>query len=396
MSNKIIKDAKLNTSASNKKKAEPKRLQQTTGGSVGISARTVLLTIGVIVVILACVYVAYDQLRTKVVMTVEGTDGKKEEYSMKELGYYIYEGEAQGEEMASLYSKFYGESYDYWNAEADDSGNTNAALLADNIITEATEDFVLYQSAVDNGYEATDEDKQTAKDNANTAMEGMSGKQKLITGLSEDEVYNVLLMQTIGERYKSDVITSLALDYDEITDEITKKDYKQYDFEYYYVSTAGTETDEDGNTIELTKDEIAEKKEIMENFAKTVESADDFSSILGTDEEGKAVTSNADGVEYTAEGQMIAKDGFADLDKYIKKMKVGDVSDVLEGNDGFYIIKLKDNTSTESYDNAIAEAKETAEEEAFDEEYTSNIEPNYAIDVDYDIWDNIAVGSYSI
>lgn len=396
MSNKIIKDAKLNTSASNKKKAEPKRLQQTTGGSVGISARAVLLTIGAIVVILACVYVAYDQLRTKVVMTVEGTNGTKEEYSMKEFGYYIYEGEAQGEEMASLYSQIYGEAYDYWNAEADDNGNTNATLLADNVITEATEDFVLYQSAVDNGYVATDEDKQTAKDNTATAIERMSGKQKMITGLSEDEVYNVLLMQTIGERYKNDVITSLELDYDEITADITEKDYKQYDFEYYYISTAGTETDEDGNTIELTKDEIAAKKEIMENFAKTVESAEDFSTILGTDEEGTAVTSNADGVEYMAEGQMIAKDGFAGLDKYIKKMKVGEVSDVLEGTDGYYIIKLTDNTSTESYDNAISQAKETAEEEAFDEEYTSNIEPNYTVNVDYDIWDNIAVGSYSI
>ncbi len=396
MSNKIIKDAKLNTSASNKKKAEPKRLQQTTGGSVGISARAVLLTIGAIVVILACVYVAYDQLRTKVVMTVEGTNGTKEEYSMKEFGYYIYEGEAQGEEMASLYSQIYGEAYDYWNAEADDNGNTNATLLADNVITEATEDFVLYQSAVDNGYVATDEDKQTAKDNTATAIERMSGKQKMITGLSEDEVYNVLLMQTIGERYKNDVITSLELDYDEITADITEKDYKQYDFEYYYISTAGTETDEDGNTIELTKDEIAAKKEIMENFAKTVESAEDFSTILGTDEEGTAVTSNADGVEYMAEGQMIAKDGFAGLDKYIKKMKAGEVSDVLEGTDGYYIIKLTDNTSTESYDNAISQAKETAEEEAFDEEYTSNIEPNYTVNVDYDIWDNIAVGSYSI
>ena len=88
MSNKIIKDAKINTSASNKKKSEPKRLQQTTGGaSVGISARAVLLTIGAIVVILACVYVAYDQLREKVVMSVQGTNGTKNEYSMNDFGY---------------------------------------------------------------------------------------------------------------------------------------------------------------------------------------------------------------------------------------------------------------------------------------------------------------------
>lgn len=396
MSNKIIKDAKINTSASNKKKSEPKRLQQTTGGaSVGISARAVLLTIGAIVVILACIYVAYDQLREKVVMSVQGTNGTKNEYSLNDFGYYIYEGEATGETTAGFYKQYYGEDYDYWNAEMDDDGNTNAMMLADSIISESTKDFVLYQAAMDNGYEATQEDKDAAKKEADEATKAMTAKQKMITGLSNSDVYDVILKRKIAERYKADVITSLGVDYKEATKDITEKDYKQYDFEYYYVSTEGT-VNEDGETVELTKDEIAAKKEVMDKFAKTVESAEDFSTIFGNDENGNPKTSNEDGVEYVSAGQMLVKDGFKNLDKQIIKMKVGEVSKVLEGEDGYYIIKMKDNTSTEAYDNAIQQAKDSADASAFDEEYSTNIEPNYTVDVDYDVWDNVAIGSYSI
>ena len=84
------------------------------------------------------------------------------------------------------------------------------------------------------------------------------------------------------------------------------------------------------------------------------------------------------------------------MDKQITKMKVGEVSKVLEGEDGYYIIKMKDNTSTEAYDNAIQQAKDSADTSAFDEEYSANIEPNYTVNVDYDVWDNVAIGSYSI
>lgn len=397
MSNKIIKDAKLNTSSDKKKKkSEPKRLQQTTGGSsFGFSARNILLTIGAIIVLVSCIYVGYDQLRAKPIISVEDANGKKENYTMKELGYYIYTGEAQGQSYADMYAQFYGEGYDYWNAEADDEGSTNADLLADSIIQQAEKDFIIYQQAKNDGYEATDEDKSTAQEQTDAAVEAMTSKQKLIKGLSEKEIYQVILMQTVADRYRTDKIASLGLDYDDITKDIKKSDYKQYDFQYYYVAT--TSTNEDGESVELSDEEKENLKKQMEELLTTAKSAEDFATIFGTDEEGNAVTTNDAGISYKADGQLIEKDGFDEkIDKAIKKLKVDEISNVLEGSDGYYIIKMTDTSSTESYDNAISEAKTSAETEAFNNEYTANIEPNFTVNVDYDVWDNVKVGRYSI
>lgn len=395
MSNKIIKEAKLNTTTTKKKKTgEVKRMQQSTGTSVGITAKGVLLTLGAVAVVFSCVYVGYDQLRTKPVMTVEGQDGNEVSYSIKDLGYYVYEAEAQGESMSSLYAQFYGEGYDYWNAEMGDDGSTAADVAAETVISEATEDFILYQQAVAEGYSATDEDNTTVTDNLNSTMENMTKKQKMIKGLSEKEMREVILKQTIGERYKKDKIASLGIDYDAIKKDINKKDYKQYDFQYYMISTK-TETDE--GQQDMSKEEKAAAKEKMEAFLTTATGAEDFATIFGNDENGEAITQNEEGIAYHGDGQLIEKDGFdAKIDKAIKKLKVGDVSEVLEGEDGYYIIKMADDSSTASYDNAVQEAINSEEESAFDEEYTTNIEPNYTVNVDYDVWDTVKIGNYSL
>ena len=77
-------------------------------------------------------------------------------------------------------------------------------------------------------------------------------------------------------------------------------------------------------------------------------------------------------------------------------MKVGEISAVLEGEDALYIIKLTDNTSTDSYDNAVKEAKSTAEEDAFKTEYTDNIEKNYDVKVNDKVWENVHIGQYAM
>ena len=377
VSNKVIKDAKLNT-ASETKKSEPKRLKQTTGASMNLSAKTVLLAIGAVAVIIACVLVGYDMLKPKVVLTVNN-----EKLSLKDVGYYIYQGEQQGYSMAGIYQQFYGENYDYWNAE-DEDGSTAGDSMATTVMDEISQDTVLYQAAVAKGYSATDDDTKTATKERDEIVKNLTKKQTMITGLSSDDLYNAILKKTVAARYKEDVIKGLDLDYDEITKDIKQKDYKQYDFEYYYVST--TTTDDQGNTKDLSDAEKEKLKKQMDELAKKAATAEDFAKLLADDEKT---------IQYTAEGQLIEKDGFdKKLDKVIKKMKVDEISEVLTGEEGYYIIKLKDNTSTESYDNAISEAKTTAEEEAFSDEYNNNILPDYTVEITYDVWDGVKWGSY--
>lgn len=380
MSNKVIKEAKLNTSE--KKKPSQKRLEQTTGVGRSMGAKTVLMVIGIIVVIAACVYVGVDQMSPKVVVTVDN-----EKYTLNDVGYYIYQGEAQGNYMASFYAQM---GQDYWNGALDDEGNTGADQTADSVMSEITRNAIIYQEAVSKGYSATDEDKKTAQEETDTLTKDFTTKQKMITGLSKDEIYNAILEKTIAERYRKDVITSLKVDYNKATKDITKKDYKQYDFQYYFVSTKST--DKDGNEVDMSDDEKAELKKKMEEVAKKAKTEKDFTKLIGEDEKS---------IEFNKEGQLLAKDAGNEnsgldvkIDAKITKLKKDEITEVLEGENGYYVIKLTDNTSTESYDNAIQEAKDQADTTAFDEEYTKNIEPNHKVEENYDVWETISFGSY--
>lgn len=397
MSNKIVKDAKLNKVSASKEaeKKQPKRLQQNVGGSVGISARMILLTLGAIVVILSCVYVGYNSLRTKTIVTVKNKNGKATEYSIKNLGYYVYQSEEQYNTMyKSLYANYGMKDFNFWEQGGEDA--TNAAdSLSESIIKDAQEDFILYQQAVSEGYEATSADKKDADKQTKEALKNMTKKQKLTKGLSKTEIYNCILKQVIGERYKKDKITSLKLDYKKIAAKVKKADYKQYDFQYYTVPT--TKTNSDGKSEALSKEEIAKLKTKMSDLLKQAKKADDFTTLFGKDKDGKAKTSNDDGINFVENGQLIQKDGFdKKIDSKIKKLKVGEISAVLEGEDALYIIKLTGNTSQDSYNNAVKEAKTKAEEDAFKEEYSKNIKSKYKVKVNDANWENVHIGQYAM
>ena len=372
VSNKIIKDAKLNT-ASKTKKVEPKKMQPASSG-VGITPKGILLTLGGVLVLLCCIFVGYDMFRERVILTVN-----EEKYTMSDVGYYVYQSEAQAQFMQSLYAQ-YDPSYNVWDTE-------NVNTMMDETMDAAQGDLILYMQAVASGYEATEEDEKTAKEQTASFMENLTKKQTLIKGLSEKEVYQAILRQVIGKRYKADQIVALGLNYDEITKEIKKEDYKQYDFQYYYVST--TKADETtGESVDVSDEEKKNLKAKMEDLLVQAKSTEDFKTLLSEEEEV---------IKFVESGKMIEKDGFDEkLDSTIKKLKKDEISEVLETEDGYYIIKLVDNASTESYDTAIADAKTKAEEEAFEEKYNSDIVTNYNVDVNYDEWDEVPFGNYSI
>lgn len=381
MSNKVIKEAKLNTSP--KKKPGTQRLEQTTGAGKSMGARTVLIAIGIVVVLAACIYVGVEMFSPKVVLTVDD-----EKYTLSDVGYYIYQGEQQGNYIANFYAQM---GTDYWNGELDDEGTTGADQVADSVMSEITRYAVIYQEALEKGYSETDDDKKAAQEETDTLVEGLTTKQKMITGLSEKEIYNTILKKTIADSYREQVIKSLGVDYDAATKDIKKKDYKQYDFQYYFASTKST--DEEGNETDLSDDEKAQLKTKMEEIAKKAKSEDDFTKLIGDDETT---------IQFNKDGLLLAKDagvensGFdTKLDAKLVKLKKDEITGVLEGEEGYYVIKLTDNTSTKSYDDAIQTAKDDADTDAFDEEYTNNIEPNHTAVVNYDQWEKVPFGSYS-
>ena len=337
----------------NEKEKEVARLQQGVKGTPTGNLMKTMAAIGIVLVIAVCALVGYDQLKPELILTVNN-----EKIYLNDAMYYIYNAEKMAEMYDGIYQQVYGSSYfDY----VDEDGNTGNDLAKEEVMDNLTKDTVMYLMAADAGYTISEEDTKSGEEKYTELAKNLSAKQKLETGLSKKELTNLLTKKAMADRYKKDIIASCNLDYDSIKGEISKEDYREYDVQYYYVSTM--KSDNDGNQVAVSDEEKAAALEKIQSIAETAKTADDFTKVVDT-ETDTSVTFKEDGSFTEANGLFGDK-----LDKKIKAMNNDEISEVLEGEDGYYVVKMINNNSTASYDQAVEDAVSSAEEEAFQEKY---------------------------
>ena len=148
-------------------------------------------------------------------------------------------------------------------------------------------------------------------------------------------------------------------------------------------------SDEEGNAVAVSEEEKAAALEKIQSIAETAKTAEDFTKVVDT-ETDTSVTFKEDGSFTEANGLFGDK-----VDKKVKAMKNDEISEVLEGEDGYYVVKMINNNSTASYDEAVEDAVTSAENEAFQKKYDEQ-SGNYTITVNDKVWDLIVLGNYTI
>ena len=62
-------------------------------------------------------------------------------------------------------------------------------------------------------------------------------------------------------------------------------------------------------------------------------------------------------------------------------MKNDEISDVIETDDGYYVIKMVDNNDSSAYDQQCEQVVEDEKEKQFEAKYKSDIKPNYTTEI---------------
>lgn len=170
--------------------AADKRVLGDAGG--GNSKKPIILgAICVIVVIALCVGVGIQQLKPQRVLTIN-----KEKFTMDDMMYPIYERESTYLPMEEMYQYYMGTSV--WDAayQGEDtsiaSGTPNSSALKQEIINKETEYGILYNEAVNAKYELTEDEKKDAEKQAEDALKGLSGVQKLKLCISKKTLFQDL------------------------------------------------------------------------------------------------------------------------------------------------------------------------------------------------------------
>lgn len=347
----------------------------------------ILVALCVAVVLVLCIGVGIQQFKPKVVVTVDKTD-----ITMDDMMYPIYELESQYLPYNEMYETYAGSSI--WEAEYEGedsatSGVSNSVMWKQQVINSEVEYEILYQKAVKEKYKLTSDDKKEVKEQTEEALKGLSWLQKLQLNISESKLTERFEKRALAERYRDDQQEELNKDVDEAAaiKDISKKEYRQYDIQYYYGKI--NKTDENGSVTPLSDDEKKALENKIKDIAKKAKTEKDFTKLISDDEKD---------ITFEKDDNFTQKDGWSyvsdDNLKKIKKMKNGEISDaILDSAAGYYVVvKMINNNSEEAYqtacDDAIAEAQDDAYQTWFDKEYE-----NTKVTVNTDVWTDVTIGT---
>lgn len=342
--------------------------------SKGISKNMVLLIVGILLVAVLGGGVCYVNLRPRTVLIVEGKDkdGKSVTHKVNypEALYDIYQAEA----MPNMYA-MYNMSFDW--EDTTENGETYADMYKSQIMQTMKKREILYMAAQKKGLSLTDEEKKAIQEDVKNARKNMTDKQKKMKGLDEATLTTVMEKDKLGEKYKNSVIETLNIDEEALKKTVDKKSYRQYTLQYYMF--AKTETDNKGNSKDKDAKSIAQGKKDMEALQKKAVKAKDFTKNVMTDKNDDKIDDNNKAISYSSKDLIETDEDFLDKKtlKKVKAMKNGEVSDVLETKDGYYVIKMVNNNDPKAYNNQCESVISQEKESKFDETYKNTIKAEY-------------------
>lgn len=329
-----------------KKPVNPKQVVKESKNSI------VLIVIGVIIAVILCGGLLFDHLHKTPIITING-----KVYDMHDLGYYFYAVESQYD----YYNQMMGGNY--WDTVADKEKGTT---VRDQAEAEALESSVysevLNKEAKAKGYSLTDKEKKEIAESVNNLLtKRMSKEVQQKNGFTKSYLTKILGKEALGARLRKNIIKSLNLDKNKITSSVSKEDNRQYDIEYFFISTK--KTDKNNKQTDMTVFEKQAAFDKIKAISEKAKTATDWSKILDKNEKELIYQ----------KGHFTAKDTTSsfseDLRNKMKELSNNQISEIYEEQDGYYLVRMINNNSMESYKNAVKQAISDAETSGFQKEY---------------------------
>lgn len=293
---------------------------------------------------------------TQTVATIDG-----QEVPLGVVSYLTRSQQAQMEEYYYQLMETYGMQFDQniWTSEGDEEGETYADSFKDDVIDMVKKMYVQKEHAEEYGVSLTEEETAKIAETAKTFVDANGAGVMADLGATEEHMKEYLELATYEWKVKEAILA-------EMDRTVTEEESNQTGITMVKISTEGTETDEEGNVIPLTEEEIAEKKALAEQVLDKVLAADDIAAA-DMDALAKEVD---DSLAATTPSFTTAGSETEVLEQALRdaalKLEEGEVADyVVEGEKAFYIVRLDKYLDQEATDNKITTILATREEKTY-------------------------------
>lgn len=273
-------------------------------------------------------------------VTINTGDGTKDTIS---LGYGNFAARYQQSMYDQFLLAYYGEGM--WSTDMTGTGSTMEDDTKEGVLEDIESQYLAKLHASDYGITLTDEQNTAIAEAAAKFISDNPKETMEIMGATEEYVKQYLEYRT----YYS-LVSNAAME--EAGQTIADEDCWMRTFSYVLFDTTGT-TDEEGNAVEYTEEEIADLKAQAEELA----AADDYSAKAEELEVTASTYSYLKGEEEDDTMDMAIIEAAEALDE-------GDTSDVIEIEGvGYYVIHL----DADHDEDASQSKKESLESDAFNE-----------------------------
>lgn len=318
---------------------------------------------------------------TKTVATVGD-----EKVTLGLASYMVRDQQAQTTSYYNMLMSQYGVSgsaSNVWDQKGDD-GKTVGESSKDGVMTTINQLYVLKAHAADYDVTITDDEEKAIKEAAAEFIKDNDEKILKKLAVSEDDIVTYLELVTIRSKMH-DPMTA------DVDTEVSANEKDQTRVTIVKVSTEGTEKDDDGNTIDLTDEEKAQKKDLAQQVLDKVKASDDVANA-DMDALAKEVD---DSLSATAPAFTTAGSTDDTLDEAVQdaalELTDGEVADsVIEGDDGYYVVRLDkmlDEDATENKEKTVISERKS---DLFDSTLEDWVKEE-KIKVKDKVWDQITV-----
>lgn len=300
---------------------------------------------------------------------------------LDEMMYYIFMNEYQLDQYDQMYKAYMGTSY--WDMEYSE-GVTMREFAKTSTMDMVVQYEILYAEAKKAGYELTAEEKETLPTNVEQFMSAITEEQLEKTGLTKEIVETVVEKLMVTSRYIQDMIDKFEIDDAAITATVDKDELKQYNTQALFVETSTI--DEEGKTVAFSDKEKADAKKKIDAVLEKAKAGDEFDKIV----EGQEEIQKQDNNFVIGQGAVSEE-----YEKLAKGLKNDEVTDVVETADGYYIIKMVNNNSDESYKAEVDKKISEEEQKQFEAEY-AKIKETYKVTINDEVWNEIVMGETTL
>ena len=318
---------------------------------------------------------------TQTVATVDG-----EKVTLGLANYIVRDQQAQMESYYQMMAQSYGidmSTMQIWDEKTED-GKTIGESTKDDAMETIHTLYAMKSHADEYNVTISEEEKSKIDEAAKSFMEANSAETLEKLAVSEGDIVTYLELLTYRQKLHDPMVA-------DVDQEVSEKEANQSTVSVVKFSTAGTEKDDEGNTIELTEEEKKAKKEQAQQLldklkaSENVAEADMDAMAQEIDENLYAYTPNfttAGSEDDTLEQSVI--NAVADLEDGQL------VQEVVEGVDAYYVVRLDKKLDEE----ATANKKESIISEREQEQYDKLVEDwtkDSKLKVEKNVWKKVEV-----